>query len=730
MRRHGWHLPFHRLQVTAILSFFCFIFSFYLFSAPFAGEQEIIATFTILYTSLAVAVFALYIRCAAINPEDPGISIYIPIKPFPNLDPGIRSQGKLDSTVQDSILKLEALHSLAIQSHRKSQKGIWFATKKIVRFPFLCITEADNCKREDITSSQMMSDSLNCVLCNRRVSTCSKHCKSCDKCVYGFDHHCKWINNCVGKKNYGTFLALLIVTAGFLLLEVVTGITVIVRSSTHGKSFDQRVYDRLGSGFSKGLVITIVAACSLLSLIALAALGELLLFHILLIKKGLTTYDYVVATRTLNELQSLSENENSHSHHPPASPASSLRSSRSVGSSAFGAHYRRTWCTPPRIYLDYDNQDELTFQLPPSNFLSTTDPDSSTPSTSSIRGERYSRHYRHKVKISPWQLARLDMDEVARLVNKARASVPLYQHQPSLPVFGHAMSWPQCSSSNSVTNTLSTSSTHIESSAKSSADGDDGRFLSVRLQKTCSYSDGMLSSSGAQHPPDHACAQLQAYGPHCQVEFKSDQCFKYDGHVHAISHSSQSQSSPSLPTLEPREKLPEGRPLPNYGHHHTTSRTNPQSSEACGSIGLSFTMPSPPTHRDVTSEDYRSHLKVWSEGQSSNSMYASSERNPSAIYHQPDMSPPCVGADFVESPILMRSLRAQAAASPGSASKSLLGPNSVEDDNMLAARSRPLCRSLDFEQESDNGNLHGDGASILFGRPICCSRASPPSDGD
>ncbi|MCO5574712.1 hypothetical protein L7F22_028502 [Adiantum nelumboides] len=659
--------------------------------APFTGRQEIIATFTMLYTFLAVAVLFFYIRCAAINPEDKGISVYIPIKPFTTMDPRIGSQEKLDSTVQDSILKLEALHSLAIQSHRKSRKGVWFAIKQILQLPFLCITVADDCNNKDTTSSQMMSNSLNCVLCNRRVSTCSKHCKSCDKCVYGFDHHCKWINNCVGKRNYGTFLALLAATAGLLLLEIVTGITVMVRSCTHSKNFERNMYDRLGSGFSKGLVITIVATSLLVSLVALAALGELLLFHILLIKKGLTTYDYVVATRTLNELQSLSENGTTHSQNPPASPASSLRSSRSMGSSALGAHYRRTWCTPPRIYLDYDSQDEVTLQLPPPPII---DPES-TPSTSSTRGERYTKHLRHKVKISPWRLARLDMDEVARLTNKARMSIPLYQHQPSLPVFGQRTSWPQYSSSNSDSNTLSTSRTHIESSAKSSVNGEDGRFYSFRFQKACSDSERMLPASGAL-PPTYAHALAQAYNARSHFESKSDNCCNC--HIHAIDHSSQcqlgSKSDYSLQTLEPREIPPQGRPLPNYAHSQATSCTFPHSSKACSSTALSFPMPSPIPDQDMAREPYQHHLK---EGQSSKSMYTS-EYNTPATYHQTEMSPPRVGDDFMESPILTRSLRAHA-ASPGSASKSLLETTPVEEEDIiLTEQGRALCGSLNFEQ--------------------------------
>jgi hypothetical protein len=112
MRKHGWQLPYHPLQVVAIAVFAALGFAFYVFFLPFVGGKTAQYVALGLYTPLVssppapllhrlnlqqeqirlpnrpsnfcpvttrpflvqiTSVVALYIWCAATNPGDPGI---------------------------------------------------------------------------------------------------------------------------------------------------------------------------------------------------------------------------------------------------------------------------------------------------------------------------------------------------------------------------------------------------------------------------------------------------------------------------------------------------------------------------------------------------------------------------------------------------------------------------------------------------------------------------------
>ncbi|XP_012927819.1 probable palmitoyltransferase ZDHHC1 isoform X3 [Heterocephalus glaber] len=63
---------------------------------------------------------------------------------------------------------------------------------------------------------------LSCHLCELAVNEKAKHCSSCNKCVAGFDHHCKWLNNCVGSRNYWFFFcSVASALVGLLCMNVV-----------------------------------------------------------------------------------------------------------------------------------------------------------------------------------------------------------------------------------------------------------------------------------------------------------------------------------------------------------------------------------------------------------------------------------------------------------------------------------------------------------------------------
>lgn len=73
MRKHGWQLPYHPLQVVAVAVFLALAFAFYVFFAPFVGKRIFQYVVMGLYTPLITCVFGLYIWCAAADPADPGV---------------------------------------------------------------------------------------------------------------------------------------------------------------------------------------------------------------------------------------------------------------------------------------------------------------------------------------------------------------------------------------------------------------------------------------------------------------------------------------------------------------------------------------------------------------------------------------------------------------------------------------------------------------------------------
>jgi hypothetical protein len=144
------------------------------------------------------------------------------------------------------------------------------------------------------------NDQIYCHLCEVHVHNSSKHCRFCEKCVVRFDHHCKWLNTCIGKKNYHAFLG--IVLSVFLLTSelLALSIALMVESFAYPSDFEHRVihvneFTRfLGSpitiiGLESILVISVAVLCGLVAM--LIQLGG---FHIMLLWRGLTTYDFIV----------------------------------------------------------------------------------------------------------------------------------------------------------------------------------------------------------------------------------------------------------------------------------------------------------------------------------------------------------------------------------------------------------------------------------------------------
>jgi hypothetical protein len=149
---------------------------------------------------------------------------------------------------------------------------------------------------------QTSPEMLFCDLCAKDVSHGSKHCRTCDKCVKHFDHHCVWLNNCVGSKNYHSFLVLVFGT----FLQVV-GQLVIGAYLTHGavtKKDDTNETLRRNGVFLTRQTWLVCSTCVMLfGFVTAYVLGDLLGFHFILNKRGLTTLEFISASRDKGEVR-------------------------------------------------------------------------------------------------------------------------------------------------------------------------------------------------------------------------------------------------------------------------------------------------------------------------------------------------------------------------------------------------------------------------------------------
>ncbi|XP_022855017.1 probable protein S-acyltransferase 19 [Olea europaea var. sylvestris] len=147
----------------------------------------------------------------------------------------------------------------------------------------------------------------------------------------------------------------------WVVMEAGVGIAVVVRCFVHKKSMEAEIVDRLGNGFSQAPFAAVVIVCTAVSLLACIPLGELFFFHMILIRKGITTYEYVVAMRAMSEAPagaSMDFELPNITHSPSVSATTGFS-----GGSSLGLQYKGAWCTPPRVFVDYQVNISITFWL-------------------------------------------------------------------------------------------------------------------------------------------------------------------------------------------------------------------------------------------------------------------------------------------------------------------------------------------------------------------------------
>lgn len=412
MRRHGWQLPYHPLQIVAVAVFFALVFAFYVFFVPFVGSKLLEIAVVVVYSPTVVVVFALYVWCVAVDPADDGL-LQCRKCSSPSCSKSRAASSVVSSRADGRDVEICTGHrvdryhpNLEAASTEKTiaqeqSMSCWACSLLALFHSCIC--------KSDVKLPPNEVDMLYCSLCKVEISMDSKHCRVCDKCVDGFDHHCRWLNNCVGRKNYKDFVALMVSGIAMLILQWSVGLWVLVHCFLRFAYFQGVIASKLGNSFSSVAYITVVAFCTLLSMAATYPVAQLFCFHVLLIKKGISTYDYIVAMRE-PEQKGVGDTVQS----SPASPISSVGTAYSGGSSA-GALQGRAWCTPPRFFLDHEQGI-----YPPERSFSVKDGTFGPP-------PRIDNDRKKAVKLNPWTLASLNKETVVRAATMAKKQSSIFR---------------------------------------------------------------------------------------------------------------------------------------------------------------------------------------------------------------------------------------------------------------------------------------------------------------
>ncbi|KAB1999101.1 hypothetical protein ES319_D12G137600v1 [Gossypium barbadense] len=384
MRRHGWQRPLHPLQMVGMAVFSFLVVAFYTFLGLLLGNRIAEITITTIFSFVALSVMFLFVRCTAIDPTDK------------------TSFKKKKKGKSKGILKLNygfILTQIVIRFFRRLEKKIlrtfirrkyldpWktnFQMEPLLPFPLVM---KDDAVSPDVKEDDNISY---CSLCDFEVKKHSKHCRTCNRCVEGFDHHCRWLNNCVGKRNYTTFILLMIFVLLMLILEGGTAIAIFIRCFADKKGIELELEKRLYIKFPREVLATITVLLALFTVYGSAAMGQLFFFHVVLIRKGMRTYDYILAMKEENQFtvdpfddSDVSSDDSSDFDSPE----------KATFLSRFICKGLRTQ-DPPRLSIRIDE-----------------DPKAST-STSKKQG--------FHVSIDPWKLINLSRDKALLAADKAR----------------------------------------------------------------------------------------------------------------------------------------------------------------------------------------------------------------------------------------------------------------------------------------------------------------------
>ncbi|KAL6500198.1 hypothetical protein OROHE_025564 [Orobanche hederae] len=337
-RRHGWQRPLHPLQIVGISVFCILVAAFYCLIGLFLGHRIAEIAVNTVFSFAALSAALLFIRCAATDPSDKIRSRFRKKKKrkgTPNSNSSSSAAVGVSKQQQQQLNYGYIFRRILLRFFKRVERKIlktcirrkyldpWNTRIQIepliIPLPLVLLHHDDDSSltphpKEDVDDLDDNDDVSFCSLCDFEVNRYSKHCRTCNRCVEGFDHHCRWLNNCVGKKNYTTFILLMMFVLIMLIVEGGAAIAVFVRCFADSNGIQRELSSRHYHKFPRGLLAALSILLVLLTTYSTAALGQLFFFHVLLIRKGISTYDYILAMKEENmsmELESSLEDSSS-----------------------------------------------------------------------------------------------------------------------------------------------------------------------------------------------------------------------------------------------------------------------------------------------------------------------------------------------------------------------------------------------------------------------------------
>mmetsp|Transcript_6661 Transcript_6661/g.14552 ORF Transcript_6661/g.14552 Transcript_6661/m.14552 type:complete len:434 (-) Transcript_6661:151-1452(-) len=155
-----------------------------------------------------------------------------------------------------------------------------------------------------------------CDLCSRKVPSRSKHCRDCNKCTDLFDHHCKWLNTCIGRRNYPWFIGAICGVAIMTGIALVSSAHLFVLIVTCDRVTENRIE---ALEVPAELLLTLLGTLVVVNLPLYLLDSQLIILHMYLTSRGLTTYEYIIQKCSLRQARIQAEREGAagrHGSHP------------------------------------------------------------------------------------------------------------------------------------------------------------------------------------------------------------------------------------------------------------------------------------------------------------------------------------------------------------------------------------------------------------------------------